>query len=417
MGATGALNTVRLTLQAVAHGGDTLGRHEGKVIFVPYGIPDEEVTVEIVEEKKRFARGRLVEVHTPSPHRVTPPCPYFGQCGGCHWQHVAYDAQLEYKRQIVKDVLQRIGKIPNPQVRPVIGMDEPWRYRNNMRFAADRRGRLGLRARASHRVVPIKDCLILHPILRELYDALDLEDPALQQLTFRCGVRTGETMLVFEMREDQPPELEVDTPVSCALSLSDGRTAILVGSSHIHERVGDLCLRISPNSFFQVNTSQAETLIKTAQDYLEPTKETVLLDAYCGVGTFGLAMARHVAKVIGVEESSSAIKDARVNARGLDQVSLFAGRVEHVLPEIEDPWDMMVLDPPRAGCQTEVLRAVIKRAPGRIAYVSCDPATLARDLRVLVGGGYELRQVQPVDMFPQTAHVEAVALLTHTVVR
>jgi 23S rRNA (uracil1939-C5)-methyltransferase len=219
-------------------------------------------------------------------------------------------------------------------------------------------------------------------------------------------------MLVFEMQDDEPPEVEVDTPVSCALSLSDGQTAILVGSSHIRETVGGLSLRISPGSFFQVNTVQAEKLIDIVRDYLRPAEDSVLLDAYCGVGTFGLALAPQVAEVIGIEESSSAIADARINAEGLDQVSFFEGRVEQVLPDLEAPLDLVILDPPRSGCRPDVLRALLERSPLRIAYVSCDPATLARDLRVLIDGGYELQEVQPVDMFPQTAHIEAVALLT-----
>jgi len=406
------LKRVRLLLQAMAHGGDALGRHEGKVIFVPYGIPGEEVTVGIVEDKKRYARGRLLEVHSASPHRTDSPCPHFGDCGGCHWQHVEYGTQLEYKRQIATDVLTRIGKIATPPVKPVMGMEKPWHYRNNMRFGTDRQGRLGLRARASHRIVPVERCLLLHPMLQEIYDSLDLEDPSLRQLTFRCGVGTGDAMLVFEMAEDQPPEMEVNTPLSCVLSLADGRSAVLVGSPYICERIGKLRLRISSGSFFQVNTSQAEGLVGLVRDYLEPGREDVLLDAYCGVGTFGLSLADQVAETIGIEESPSAVEDARVNASGRERVKFYQGRVEEVLPGIKARIDLAILDPPRAGCQPAVLRSLMEHMPRRIAYVSCDPATLARDLRALMDGGYDLREVQPVDMFPQTAHIESVALLT-----
>jgi len=407
------LSRLRFTLQAMAHGGDALGRHQGKVIFVPYGIPGEEVTVEIVEDKKRYARGRLVEIHTTSPQRTDSPCPYFGDCGGCHWQHVEYSAQLKYKQSIVTNVLSRIGKIAKPPVKPTIGMEDPWHYRNNMRFGTDSLRRLGLRARASHRIIPVEHCLIIHPMLQELHDLLDLGDPTLRQLTFRCGIRTGDAMLIFEMANDPPPELETDTTVSCVLCLADGRSAVLIGSSHIYERLGELRLRISSGSFFQVNTSQAEKLVGVVRMYLEPMEDDVLLDAYCGVGTFGLALADQVSQVIGIEESPSAIGDARINAGDLEHVSFHEGRVEEMLPGIEANVDLAILDPPRAGCQPAVLAALMKRTPRRIAYVSCDPATLARDLRVLASGGYELQEVQPVDMFPQTAHIEAVALLTH----
>ena len=187
---------------------------------------------------------------------------------------------------------------------------------------------------------------------------------------------------------------------------------MLIGSSHIYERLGELRLRISSGSFFQVNTSQAEKLVGVVRRYLEPTGDEVLLDAYCGVGTFGLALAGQVSQVIGIEESPSAIEDARINAGGLEHVSFHEGRVEDMLPGIEANLDLAILDPPRAGCQPAVLKALMERTPHRIAYVSCDPATLARDLRVLSDGGYELQEVQPVDMFPQTAHIEAAALLT-----
>ena len=219
-------------------------------------------------------------------------------------------------------------------------------------------------------------------------------------------------MLIFEMANDQPPELETDTTISCVLSLADGRSAVLIGSSHIYERLGELRLRISSGSFFQVNTSQAENLVGVVRRYLEPTGDEVLLDAYCGVGTFGLSLATRVNQVIGIEESPSAIEDARINARGLEHVSFYEGRVEDMLPGIEANVDLAVLDPPRVGCQPAVLKTLMERTPRRIAYVSCDPATLARDLRVLLGDGYELQEVQPVDMFPQTAHIEVVALLT-----
>jgi 23S rRNA (uracil1939-C5)-methyltransferase len=218
-------------------------------------------------------------------------------------------------------------------------------------------------------------------------------------------------MVVFEPYEDEPFELEVDLPVSCVFLLSDGRTATLIGQEYISEVLARQEYRISAGSFFQVSTSQAEELVRLVRDYLAPTGSEVLLDAYCGVGIFGLSLASEVRQVIGVEENPSAVADARFNAGLADNVEFVEGRVEEILAFLEAPTDLAVLDPPRQGCASEALTALTELAPSKIVYVSCDPATLARDTRQLVQAGYQLVEVQPVDMFPQTYHIESVALL------
>jgi 23S rRNA (uracil1939-C5)-methyltransferase len=397
----------------MAHGGAALGRHEGKVVFVPYAIPGEEVLVEIVEDKGRYARGRLVEVLSRLTQRVPPPCPHFGShgCGGCHWQHIAYETQLELKQHIVQDQLERIGRFESMPVRPMIESSEPWRYRNHVQFTLDEHGRLGFMAAESQRVVPIGECHIMHPLLEEVFVALDLELPELKRLLLRCGVNTGQRMAVFETYEDEPFELEVDLPVSCVFLLSDGRTATLIGQEYISEILAGQEYRISASSFFQVNTPQAEELVRLVRNYLAPTGSGVLLDAYCGVGVFGLSLASEVGQVIGVEESPSAVADARFNAGLADNAEFIEGRVEEVLPSLGDSIDLAVLDPPRQGCASKALTALAGLTPDKIVYVSCDPATLARDTRLLVQAGYQLVEVQPVDMFPQTYHIENVALL------
>jgi 23S rRNA (uracil1939-C5)-methyltransferase len=402
----------------MAHGGAALGRHEGKVVFVPYAIPGEEVLVEIIEDKGRYARGRLVDVLSPSTQRVLPPCPHFGShaaaavgCGGCHWQHIAYEAQLEFKQRIVQDQLERIGRFESVLVKPTIGSPEPWYYRNHIQFALDEHGRLGFIGAESQRVVPIEECYIMHPLLNEVFGALDLEMPELERLSLRCGVNTSQKMAVFETHEDEPFELEVDLPVSCVFLLSDGRTATLIGREYISEILAGREYRISASSFFQVNTPQAEELVHLVRDYLAPTGSEVLLDAYCGVGVFGLSLAGEVGQLIGLEESPSAVADARFNAGLADNAEFVEGRVEEVLPSLGVPIDLAVLDPPRQGCASEALTALTRLAPAKIVYVSCDPATLARDTRRLVQAGYQLVEVQPIDMFPQTYHIESVALL------
>jgi len=397
----------------MAHGGTALGRHEGKVVFVPYAIPGEEVLVEIVEDKGHYARGRLVEVLSPSAQRVSPPCPHFGShgCGGCHWQHITYEAQLEFKQRIVQDQLERIGRFEGVPVKPMVESPESWRYRNHVQFALDEHGRLGFMAAESQRVVPIEECHIMHPLIEEVFDALELELPELKRLSLRCGVNTGQRMAVFETHEDEPFELEVDLPVSCVFLLSDGRTATLIGQEYISEILAGQEYRISASSFFQANTPQTEELVRLVKDYLAPTGGEVLLDAYCGVGVFGLSLASEVGQLIGVEESPSAVADAHFNAGLANNAEFVEGRVEEVLPSLGALIDLAVLDPPRQGCASEALTALAELAPAKIVYVSCDPAILARDTRRLVQAGYQLIEVQPVDMFPQTYHIESVALL------
>jgi len=398
----------------MAHGGSALGRHEGKVIFVPYALPGEKVTAEVIEDKRRFARARLLEVHDPSPDRVVPSCPFFDKCGGCQWQHASYPAQLAFKRAIVRDQLVRLGKFPDPPVRDTIASPDSWHYRNHVQLAVDHQGRLGFRAATSRRIVPVDECLLLHPLLDELFLALDLGSdadlPPLRRLSLRAGINTGDQMIVFETVGDEPPQLEVDVPVSCAMLLEDGTPVNLIGYNHITERVAGRTFRISAGSFFQVNTPQAETLIRLVAEYLAPNGSETLLDAYCGVGTFGLTLAGEVAHVIGVERAPAAVEDFRINAEDVENVAILPGVLEEVLPGLEVPVDLAVVDPPRSGVHSDALAALIRLAPQRIVYVSCDPATLARDGRVLAGAGYELVVVQPVDMFPQTYHVETVSL-------
>jgi len=413
---------INVQLTDMAHGGEAIGRHEGKAIFVPYGIPGELVRVELVQDKSRFARARLLEVLAASPQRVQPPCPHFGLCGGCHWQHVAYAAQLEYKRAIVRAQLQRIAGLSDPVVHPTLGMAEPWHYRNYVQFsvsdceAPPKRsgggsGQLGFMAANSHRVIPIEQCLLLHPLLAELFDALDIELPGLLRLSLRAGVNTGDRMIIFEMGSDQPPELEVDLPVSCVLLMSDGTPVTLLGSPYVHEQVAGRTYRLSASSFFQVNTCQAEALIAQVSAYLNPSPDDTVLDAYCGVGTFALSLAAAAKQVIGIENNPAAIADAQFNTAGADNVSFVCGTVEEIVPTLEICSPLVVVDPPRTGLDKRAISALVDLAPARIVYVSCDPATLARDVKGLLASNYALREVQPIDMFPQTYHIENVAIL------
>jgi 23S rRNA (uracil1939-C5)-methyltransferase len=408
------METFELLLTSIAHGGAALGRHEGRVIFVPYALPGETARVEITEDKGRYAFARPIEVLEPSPDRVAPPCPYFGAsgCGGCQWQHIDYGAQLRFKAEIVADQLARIGGIADPPVHPTLPDPSGWAYRNHAQFHPAPEGGLGFQTASGGRVVPIDECLILHPLLSDLYATLDLDLPDLLRLALRAGTETGDRMLIFEMAEDLPPALESDLPVSCVLLLSDGLHANLIGSNHIREIVADHTYRISAPSFFQVNTPQAAQLVRLVAEYLHLQGDETVVDAYCGVGLFTTHLAERAGLVLGIEAVPAAVADLLENTADMENVEVIEGPVEAVLPDLDVALDAAVVDPPRAGVDRFALDALVARRPSRIVYVSCDPATLARDAKRLARAGYRLAQVQPVDMFPQTYHVESVALFT-----
>ncbi len=411
----------------MTQGGEAMGRDEtGRVVFVPSAIAGETVVVEIVETRKNYARARLVEIVTPAPARVTPRCAHFaaplalpaGQahaaCGGCQWQHIAYAAQLEFKTEIVREQFARIGKMPDAPVRATLGMSDPWQYRNHAQFQLDAAGRLCFRAFESHTLVPIRECHLLHPLLAEMFHELDLAGMDFAGATLRAGINTRQKLLILEGRDDEPPELEVDEPISIAYQTPAGDIVPLIGKDALHEELRGRAFRISPPAFFQVNTAMAETLIDLVAQFLAPQPSDVLLDAFGGVGAFGLSLASQVARVILIEENPFAVDDAKANAVELERVEFQRGKVEDLLPKLKTQVDLVVADPPRAGIAAPALAALIAHAPRALAYVSCDPATLARDARTLVEGGYRLQAVQPVDLFPQTYHIESVSWFEHS---
>jgi len=405
--------TIELELTAMSREGQALGRHQGKVVFVPYALPGDIVRARIVEDRKRWARAALVRIVEPSPQRVEPPCPYFGTCGGCHWQHIDGAAQLAFKQDMVSDQLARQGQIADPPVLPVLAMNDPWAYRNHVQFAVSPAGELGFQGARSHEVVPVERCLLLHPLLDELHQALDVEWPELERLSLRAGIHTGAQMIILETRGDEIPELDVTMPVSCIVRRSDDTDMAIIGQYTYLETIHDRPFQISASSFFQVNTLQTEAMLDVVSRYLDPDPSDVLLDVYCGVGTICLSFQDQVGTVIGVEEHPAAIEDAWINAAQDEAVTLIQARAEDVLPQLEERVTKVVIDPPRQGCRPQVIDALIRLGAERIVYVSCNPATLGRDARLLAEGGYRLREAQPIDMFPQTFHVETVSLWQH----
>ncbi len=358
---------IEINLDAIAHGGEAIGRYGGKAVFVPYAIPGERVRIEIIEERDRWARARLLDVLERSPDRVDPPCPYFGStadaCGGCQWQHIAYPRQAELKQQIVADQLQRLGHIAKPAVADIVALADPaaddaaaaassaflaYGYRNHVQFALTPEGRLGFRRAASHDVVPVERCLLLDPRLDDLHASLEVAWPELTSVSLRAGTDVGDTLILFEAAGDEVPELETNLPTACALLTRRGLTP-LIGEPWIFIEVLGRRYRVSAESFFQVNTVGAAALVEIVTAYADPRPGDVLLDAYCGAGLFALALAELAGEVIGVESSPSACEDFEFNAGDRTNISLHEGAVEQVLPALRSEGqraDIVVLDPP-----------------------------------------------------------------------
>ncbi len=396
----------RVTLSLTSWGrlGEAMADFDGHNVFVAGGIPGEKVVAEVVKVHRKYVSARVVEVLEASSDRVEPPCPYYGQCTGCQWQHLSYDAQLKTKREKVIDALERVGDFTSPPVSEANPSPDQYGYRNHARFTIRRRtkrddpeadvgeGALGFINRETRQFVRIDKCLLMHDGVNTLLE--DLQDHCAEttQLSIRAGKYSGDFLI-------QPylvhPEITVPT-----------------GQKRYTESVDGHDFQVSSPSFFQVNVEQAAAASGVVRDRLQLSKDDVLLDAYTGVGTFAILLAPSVKQVIAVEESSAAVADAKENAAGFTNLDFVLGRTEDVLKDLHQKPDVVVLDPPRSGCQPRALESLIRMAPPKLAYVSCDAETLGRDLKILCNGGYQLDEVVPLDMFPQTHHVECVALLS-----
>ncbi|MFD1174780.1 23S rRNA (uracil(1939)-C(5))-methyltransferase RlmD [Paenibacillus puldeungensis] len=480
------------------HDGEGVGRVEGFTLFIPGALPGEKVRVKVLKTKKQYGYAKLLEVVEPSADRVAPPCAIYDKCGGCQLQHLSYAGQLAWKRQHVIDALERIGKLPvagaasaAPReggvaaatgaaapapdaaaapstdarpggapateraivVRPTLGMDEPWRYRNKAQVPVGvTDGGLvgGFYARGSHRIVDMETCLIQHEsnddvvarvksIARRLGISAYNEETGqglLRHVVVKVGFRTGEMMLVLVTNGSKIPhedewisaiQREIPAVVSICQNINTRQTNVIFGDTTrvlwgrevIYDYIGDVKFAISARSFYQVNPVQTEVLYGKTVEYASLTGQETVIDAYCGIGTISLFLAQHAKRVYGVEIVKEAIEDARVNAElnGMHHVTFEVGASEDVIPQWKEQSieaDVIVVDPPRKGCDPRLLETILEMKPERVVYVSCNPATLARDLRILEDGGYRTIEVQPVDMFPHTTHIENVALLVRS---
>lgn len=442
---------VKLRIDDLAYGGDGVGRMEdGLVVFVPYTIPGEKVKIEITEIENNFARSQLKEVLQPSLDRTTSRCPVFGKCGGCHLQHLKYDRQLEAKKSFIRDSLSRIGDLPSIEVETVLEADYPWYYRNKAQYPLikDTEGRIcaGFYARGTHQPVINEKCFIQHQLINRIkretlailndyqlsvYDE-QKETGFLRHLVIRIGACTNQALLIFVTSgEDFPHHQEIVSRIKDRVPELKGilqninskksnvilgaKTISLWGEEQFFEYLGQTRYKISPTSFFQVNTLQAEKMSRVIEQKLELTGQEILVDAYSGAGSLGLYLAGKCDRVIGIEKNPEAVTDARQNAEinEIDNCRFIEGRVEQKLPELREmgiDFSVVLVDPPRKGLTDEFRSLLLAEKPEKIVYVSCNPSTLARDLAQITTE-YEITDLKPIDMFPQTYHVETVTVL------
>lgn len=442
---------ITLEIEDCGIDGEGIGKADGFTVFVKDAVIGDTVLAKLIKVKKNYGYGRLMEIVKSSPYRVEPACAYARQCGGCQLQALSYEQQLVFKEKRVRNHLERIGGFRDIPMEPVIGMDNPYHYRNKAQFPVGRNkeGKIitGFYAGRTHTIIENRDCALGVPQNKEVLDrviahmeayGMEPYDEAggtglLRHILIRYGFFTGEIMVCLVVNGTKLSHeekliaslQEIEGMTSITLNINKKRSNVILGEKlrllwgkdYITDKIGDISYRISPLSFYQINPQQTWKLYSKALEYADLHGEETVWDLYCGIGTISLFLAQRAKIVRGVEIIPAAIENARQNAalNGIENVEFFAGRAEEVLPEEYEKHgvyaDVIVVDPPRKGCDGLLLQTIIKMQPKRVVYVSCDSATLARDLKYLCGAGYELRKVCPVDNFAETIHVETCVLL------
>jgi 23S rRNA (uracil1939-C5)-methyltransferase len=406
--------TFELQLDNMAHGGSALGRHDKRIVFVPYTIPGERVLARVVEDKGRVIFAEGVTLLAASADRVFPRCPHFGpgKCGRCQWQHIDYAAQLLLKQDVLADQLERIGGFTDPDIRPILASPVEWGYNFHMTLVGDKDGRLGFPGSGTKRPFPITECHIMHPDLLALYQSLELDGiTGIEKLKLQIGT-DGAHMLILTMADNQLPELVSELPTSVNLLLDDTEPVSLIGQPASRYTVADRAFRVTSGSYFRPNLAQSNLLVTTVLGALNLGEDDVVLDLYAGVGFFSAFIAPRAAQVTMVESYPPAADDAEENLLDLENVDILEGAVEDVLDALDEPYHAAVIDPPPDGISVEVVDRLANLRIPRLVYVSSDPATLARDGKRLAAQGYRLDYVQPIDLAPQTYYIDSVAVFT-----
>jgi 23S rRNA (uracil1939-C5)-methyltransferase len=441
---------IDVVFEDLTHDGAGVAKVDGYPLFVPNGLPGEKAKIKVIKVNKGYGIGRLIELYNKSPYRVEIPNDETNKYGGCQLEHISYEGQLQFKENQVRQVLTRIGKLEDIQVHSILGMDSPWHYRNKAQVpVGEKDGKLiaGFFKPRSHEIVDTDESLIQLPEINDAVQTVkeicnELRIPAydegshkgvVRHIMARYGKQTGELMVVIITRTiDIPNKSKLVDEIVARLPkvksivhninskrtnvILGEKTTVLWGNEVIYDYIGDVKFAISALSFYQVNPVQTKVLYDKALEYASLSGEESVIDAYCGIGTISLFLAQKAKKVFGVEVVPEAIEDAKRNAElnGITNAEFAAGEAEVVIPnwyKEGNSADVLVVDPPRKGCDEALLNTIIEMKPKKVVYVSCNPATLARDLRILEDGGYKTLEVQPVDMFPHTTHVECVSQL------
>lgn len=444
--------TFPLTIKRLGINGEGVGYFKRQVVFVPGALPGEEVVVEATKVHPKFTEAKLKKIRIQSPYRIKPHCPVYDQCGGCQLQHLQYGQQLKEKRDIIIQSLERYTKLPIEQldIRETIGMDEPWGYRNKSSFQlAEKNGKVlaGLYGLNSHQLIDINQCAVQHPdtneaaavvkkILQELQIPIYHERTGkgiVRTIVTRVGIQTGELQVVLITAQKELPKKELliqemqkrlPKVKSIMQNINGQKTSLifgnetkpLAGREFIQETLGDLQFELSARTFFQLNPLQTVKLYNEVKAAAGLTGKEKVVDAYCGVGTIGLWLAGQAGEIRGMDVIPESIEDARKNAKrhGIKHAHYVTGKAEEWLPKwVKEGWkpDVIVVDPPRTGCDQQLLQTILKVKPKKVIYVSCNPSTLAKDIHTL-SPIYDVKYIQPVDMFPQTMHIEAVVEMT-----
>lgn len=398
-----------ITLENPAYGGDTIGRlPDGRAVFVPYGIPGEKVKIRIVSDKKKYARGELVEILEPSPYRIQPRCQHFGECGGCQYQHILYEQHLTIKERILRDQLQRIGGLDDPIVEPVIPSLKIFNYRNHVQFKIGKNKKLGFYRSNKNGILEINECHLPDEMIDHIWPMLEIDpETGIKSIGLRKG-EDEDLLLILESPHLFDADFDVESlPVSVA-HLSPEGDQVLAGSPNTIMHVKERDFLVSAGSFFQINIPLVEMVIDLIDSRI-PDQGGLALELYAGVGLFSAFLASKVERLIAIESSESAGEDFSTNLDEFENVELYQGKVEKILPFLDIEPDIVLADPPRTGIKKAVLANMIEKNPGLIIYISCDPATLARDCRILIDGGYSPEKFIPLDFFSQTFHIETVS--------
>jgi len=441
--------TIPLEITDLNDQGEGVGRFAQRVVFVPDTVPGDYIQARLVHVKPRYAYGKLLHLLTPSPHRIKPPCILAQDCGGCQWQHIDYAYQLQAKHHQIYQALVRLGGFVDPPVQPVMANDQSLGYRNKVTYALGVNAagdiKAGFYERRSHKIVNLNQCPVqdqhLNPLLQRMKSDIkkrgwsiyneQTHEGDLRYLGLRIGRRTGEVLITLVttrlslpqlVRQAQEWQAAYPQVVGVCVHVNPhpgnaifaGTTHCIWGRDYLWEEFCGLRWQIRPDTFFQVNTEQAEQLVQTLKNGLQLQGHECILDAYCGIGTLSLPLARNVRKIIGLEVQPQAMAQAQLNAQlnGIDHAVFHCGRVETLLPQWAKEADVILLDPPRKGCDPQVIDVLMAQPVERLIYISCNPATLARDLgRLCAHSTYILEQVIPFDFFPQTHHVESVSWL------